>query len=114
MQCTRILSNGLGTCKERLNARLGSIPSVLSSRHSIEVTVLWTGEKASRGTGPYRPIIRNPDPVSLNRTYSSGRIVSPAPSATAWRVPSGEGISITTWVLICTSAHSTSTIFRRQ
>jgi hypothetical protein len=39
--------------------------------------VLWTGEKASLGTGLYRPIFRNPDPAILNRTYSSDRIVGP-------------------------------------
>ena len=50
MQCTRILSNGRGTCKERLNARLGSIPSLLSCRHSAAVSVLWMGEEAGHGS----------------------------------------------------------------
>jgi hypothetical protein len=49
MQCIRILSNGLRTCKERLNARLELIPSLLSSRHSAAVTVLWTAEEAGHG-----------------------------------------------------------------
>jgi hypothetical protein len=69
MQCVHILSNGLRTCKERLNARLGSISSLLSSRHSAAVTVLWMGEEASRGTESYKPIIHNPDPqVLIGRT----------------------------------------------
>lgn len=42
----RILSNGLRTCKERLNARLGSIYSFLSSRDSAVVTVLWMDKEA--------------------------------------------------------------------
>jgi hypothetical protein len=67
-----------------------------------------------RGTGSHKPIIRNPDLTSLNRTYNSGRIVSPAPSATAWRMRSWEVISSTTWVLICAFAYSASTIFRGQ
>ena len=44
-----ILSNGLRTCKERLNAQLGSIRSLLSSRDSAVVTVHWTGKEAGHG-----------------------------------------------------------------
>ena len=42
----RILSNGLRTCKEQLNARSGSIYSLLSSRDSAVVTLLLTGKEA--------------------------------------------------------------------
>jgi hypothetical protein len=42
----RILSNGLRTCKERLNARSGSIYSLLSSRDRAAVTVLWKDKEA--------------------------------------------------------------------
>jgi len=44
----RILSNGLRTCKEQLNARSGSIYSLLSSRDTAVVTVLWTDKEAGR------------------------------------------------------------------
>jgi hypothetical protein len=48
---------------------IGVNSSFLSSRHSAAVTVLWTGEEASRGTESYKPIIRNPDPqVLIGRT----------------------------------------------
>jgi len=49
MQYAIILSNGLRTCKERLNARSELIPSLLSSRHHPAVTVFWTGEEAGHG-----------------------------------------------------------------
>jgi hypothetical protein len=66
-----------------------------------------------RGGESWNRIVQadNPQPrsASLNRTYSSDRIVSPTPSATRRRMPSGEVISSTTWVLICVS-----TIFRGQ
>ena len=49
MQCTRILSDGLRTCKEPLNAPLRPLPRILSCRHNAAATLFWTGEEAGHG-----------------------------------------------------------------
>ena len=81
MQCTRILSNGLRTCKERLNARWGSIPSLLSTRHGAARTVLCADEEASHGGStegaefPRGHILVSITPVGQPHRMAENRIV---------------------------------------
>ena len=46
MQCVCILSDGLRTCKERLNAAFGLLPRILSCRHNAPATLFLAGQEA--------------------------------------------------------------------
>ena len=110
---------------ERLNARWGSIPSLVSSRYGAAGTVLWANEEASHGGStegaefPRGNILLSIIPVGQPHRMARNRIVQVAPpnnpglqvsigrtvryncefrpfSATAWRMPKEKFISSTT------------------